>query len=84
MMIGRMGMVLGLALLLAGRAAAQRVEVTVGPGLADGPVTGRMFVIFTRDERQEPRLQAGSYTGSAPFFGTDVSDLAPGSPAVLD
>lgn len=65
-------------------AAAQRVEVTVGPGMADGPVTGRAFVIFTRDNSREPRLQAGSYAGGVPFFGVDVSDLAPGTPAVID
>jgi hypothetical protein len=84
MTMRRVWLSIPIALLLVGRAAAQRVEITVAPGLADGPVTGRMFVVFTRDESREPRLQAGSYTGSAPFFGVDVSELAAGTPAVLD
>jgi hypothetical protein len=73
-----------LAPLLVAPLRAQRVELTVGPGQADGPVTGRMFVIFTKDERTEPRLQAGGYNGSVPFFGLDVSELPTGSTTVLD
>jgi hypothetical protein len=77
-----LGLVAGAA--LAAPLASQRVELTVGPGLADGPVTGRMFVIFTRNEATEPRLQAGGYNGSVPFFGVDVNELPTGSPAVID
>jgi S-formylglutathione hydrolase FrmB len=65
-------------------AGAQRVELRIGPGVTDGPTTGRAFVIFTRDESREPRLQAGSYAGSAPVFGLDVSGLRPDEPAVID
>lgn len=72
------------AALVAGRVAAQRVELTVAPGVAAGPVTGRAFVVFTRDNSREPRFQAGSYAGGVPFFGVDVSELAPGTPAVVD
>src|SRR5262245_26392808 len=79
-----LGLLFGLGLVLAEPLPAQRVELTIGPGLADGPVTGRMFVIFSRDDRTEPRLQAGGYNGSVPFFGLDVSELAAGSTTVLD
>jgi hypothetical protein len=64
--------------------AAQRVEVAVGPGVAVGATTGRAFVIFTRDNSQEPRLQAGSYAGGVPFFGVDVNEIAAGQAAVID
>src|SRR5690242_11716183 len=47
------------------------------------PITGRVFVIITRDSTPEPRLQAGSYTESAPFFGADVHALAPGQAAII-
>src|SRR5690348_5344595 len=51
--------------------------------LHTAPITGRVFVIITRDSTPEPRLQAGSYTESAPFFGVDVNALAPGQTAVV-
>jgi len=58
-------------------AAAQQVTVSIAPGLLDGPVTGRAFVIFSRDDAREPRFQAGAYNNSVPFFGVDVEALAP-------
>jgi hypothetical protein len=64
--------------------SAQRVDLTIPPALASGPITGRAFVIFTRDSTREPRLQAGSYAGGVPFFGVDVHDLAAGQPATID
>lgn len=78
-MIGRtLGFVLATA--MAGTAAfAQQVDVAIGPGLTDGPVTGRAFVIFTRDGNTEPRLQAGSYNGGVPFFGVDVTAIGAGA-----
>jgi len=63
---------------------AQRVKVTLGSALAQGPVTGRVFVFFTQSAKGEPRLQAGSYTASVPFFGADVEDLHPGSSTSID
>ncbi len=62
---------------------AQQVNLTIGPGLADGPITGRAFVIFTRDGSTEPRLQAGSYNGGVPFFGVDVSEWTGVRPATI-
>src|ERR1019366_1387756 len=53
--------------------AGQRVQIKLDPSIASGPLTGRVFVFFSRNETREPRLQGGSYGGSAPFFGLDVS-----------
>jgi hypothetical protein len=63
-------------------ASAQRVEVRYGSALA-GPYTGRVFVVFARNADREPRLLAGSYNGTAPLFGADVSGWRPGQPALI-
>jgi hypothetical protein len=62
---------------LAPSARAQRVEVRYDASL-QGPRTGRLFVIFARNAGREPRLQAGSYGGTAPMFGADVSEWRAG------
>ncbi len=62
---------------------ALRFEVSYPAAANAGPVTGRVFVIVTRDvEKSEPRLQIGR-TG-VPFFGQDVEQLPPGQPAIVD
>jgi hypothetical protein len=73
-----------LALLVAAAEAAPRVEITLSSAVRTEPVTGRFFFFLTRDGGREPRIQAGSYTGSVPFFGVDVENLAPGRAAVVD
>jgi hypothetical protein len=61
-----------------------RVSLRVDPALQRSPVTGRMFVIVTRDSTPEPRLQAGGLTGSVPFYGVDVSQLPAGQSVMID
>jgi hypothetical protein len=63
--------------------AAARFEVVVPRALRAEPLTGRVFVFVSRDSAPEPRLQSGNMV-SAPFFGTDVSELAPGTAAIVD
>jgi hypothetical protein len=65
-------------------AATTTFEVSYPPSLDAGPITGRVFVIVARSGQREPRLQAGSYGGSVPFWGIDVSALRPAQPAVVD
>ena len=65
-------------------ATAQRVEVSFPSGLHSTPITGRVILIFARDSVREPRFRAGGYGGTAPFFGLDVSALAPGATATID
>lgn len=63
------------------------VELTAEAGQAiaalglEVPVTGRIFVVLTRDSTSEPREQV-DVTG-VPFYGLDVRDLAPGMPVLL-
>src|SRR5262245_51638973 len=66
------------------RAVDTRFEISYPAALDQGPITGRVFVILTRSNRFEPRLQAGSYTGSVPFFGADVTAMRPGESASID
>jgi hypothetical protein len=65
-------------------ARAQRARIVLDKSAAPAPVTGRLFLFLARTDDREPRFQAGSYGGSVPFFGVDVSALAPGQAATID
>src|SRR5215467_8730056 len=65
-----------------GSTAGLRFEISFPPGAHAGPITGRAYVMISRKDDPEPRLQIGR-TG-APFFGRDVESLAPGQPARID
>jgi hypothetical protein len=80
----RLAAVGGLLVALASAVPAQRVEIALDPSVASTALTGRVFIFFSRDTSREPRLQAGSYGGSVPFFGVDVERWRPGTPAVID
>src|SRR5690349_15428823 len=69
-----------------GKASASdlRFEISYPADVASGPITGRVFVTISKNNRVEPRLQAGSYGGSVPFYGVDVDGLKPAVPAVID
>jgi Putative esterase len=57
-----------------------KFELSFPASIHAGPITGRMFVIITRSEKSEPRLQLFD----VPFFGTDVRKLMPGVSVVVD
>jgi hypothetical protein len=59
-----------------------RFEISFPSSVHKEAITGRVYVIITRDSRREPRLQM--YTNGAPFFGMDIEGLAPGEAAVID
>lgn len=65
-------------------ASGPRFELSFPASAHAGPITGRVFVYISRHRAPEPRLQAGSWWGTAPFFGKDVSALRPGGEAVID
>ena len=48
------------------------------------PITGRAFVIITRSDSPEPRLQAGGWFQQTPIYGVDINQLPPGETAVVD
>ena len=59
----------------------QRVEVTVS---ADHPLTGHLIVVFSKDDKAEPRMELEETYESAQGFGVDVDQLAPKQPIVVD
>lgn len=63
---------------------AQRVEIRLDPSATKEAASGRVFLFFAKDSAREPRLLGGSYGGSVPFFGVDVSALRPGTSATVD
>jgi hypothetical protein len=68
-------------------AAAQRAprfEISFPAAAHSQPITGRVFVFITTDSTPEPRFQSGGPTLTAPFFGKDVSELAPGATVTID
>ncbi len=76
-----------LSLLTATSTAAQeppatRFRITFSENVHADPITGRVFVMISRTNEREPRLQIGR-TG-VPFFGRDVEALRPGRSGVID
>jgi hypothetical protein len=63
-------------------AADTRFKITL-PATARQALTGRLFVIVSRTDNPEPRLQVGSWRAHAELLGHDA-DLGPGQSATLD
>jgi hypothetical protein len=59
-----------------------RFRISYPAAAHGGPVTGRAYVIISRTNEKEPRLQVGR-TG-VPFFGKDFEGLAPGEWVEID
>ena len=57
-----------------------KFEISFPESVRRSPVTGRLFVIVTRDAKIEPRLQLFD----VPLFAMDVSELPPDACAVID
>jgi hypothetical protein len=57
-----------------------RFELAFPVAVHEGAITGRLFVILTANNKTEPRLQLFD----VPIFGTDVSQLEPGTKVVVD
>ncbi len=65
-----------------GQRAGFHFEVSFPAAAHAEPITGRVFVMISRDSDREPRLQTGR-TG-VPLFGRDVEQLKPGQAAIID
>jgi Putative esterase len=66
------------------QAARGKFEVSFPVAAHAGAITGRVFVVVSTKDKSEPRLEAGSWGDSGPFFGVDVNALAPEQSAVID
>ena len=65
--------------------ASARFEITAAPGLLQGPVEGRMFVVLGKTAAPEPRTTIGR-TGldANPVFAIDVTGFDGQRPATID
>ena len=75
-----------LALPLTVRSAAPagpRFTVRVAPGLATVPLDGRLLLLVSKDDSQEPRFQIEDGPKSQQAFGIDVDGWAPGTAATF-
>lgn len=61
-----------------------RFEITVPSSAHAAPITGRVFLILSRQESSDLLTQVGNWEQETPFFGVDVSSLAPGAAAAID
>ena len=70
----------------AGIASAQtsglHFEISFPASAHSDPITGRVFLILSHDNSEEPRLQITRI--SPQLFGRDIDRLAPGQSAVID
>jgi hypothetical protein len=64
-------------------AADTRFKITLPAGYQQA-VTGRVFIIITKTDNPEPRLQVGSWRSRAQLLGRDVQGLAPGEATTMD
>jgi hypothetical protein len=72
-------------LLLVGLSTADaqlQFRITFSPAASDKPLTGRMFLVLSRTDSIEPRLQVGRY--GTQFFGVDFDNLKPSKEVVVD
>jgi hypothetical protein len=59
-----------------------RFQITYPASAHAGPLTGRAYVILSRTNEKEPRLQVDRM--GVPFFGKDFEAVAPGEPITID
>jgi len=62
--------------------ASLRFSVSYPASVDQGPLTGRMMLVVSRDDSREPRLQVGRH--GPQFFGVDFEGLLPGEAVVFD
>jgi len=67
------------------RAAAFKIEISFPESASSSPLDGHILLGISTDPSSEPRFQLREEEArSAQFFGLDINDWKPGSPAVID
>ena len=67
-----------------GTAQAATFSVTLAPGQAREPLTGRLLLLLSVDPSKEPRFLIQEGTASQQVFGIDASDWKGSGPLVFD
>ncbi len=60
-----------------------KFEISITAKAHPESITGRVYVMVTRNKDREPRFQTRR-SASAPFYGKDVESLKPGEVAIID
>src|SRR5690349_10612301 len=66
------------------QSSAPRFAITLPTSAHATPITGRAFLIISRDSSPEPRFEIHPFDRALPIFGRDVNALAPGKSAIID
>jgi hypothetical protein len=64
--------------------ASDKFEISFLASVHTGAITGRVLVVISKQEKPEPRIQAGGFGETALLFGVDVNALAPDQTATID
>lgn len=90
-LLGRLSIFFLLSLVVISRALAQapaakpRIEISFPESLSAKPLDGHILLGISADKSTEPRFQLREEeASSAQFFGLDVEDWKPGTPAIID
>src|SRR5689334_22861297 len=66
------------------QSSAPRFAITLPTSAHATPITGRAFLIISRDSSPEPRFEIHPFDRGLPIFGRDVNALAPGKSVIID
>lgn len=76
--------VLAIALTGCRGASGPHFEISFPASAHGQPITGRVFVMISTEDNPKPIQQTGMIRFRTPVFATDVDQLRPGQPAVID
>ncbi|MGB6060104.1 MAG: alpha/beta hydrolase-fold protein, partial [Candidatus Aquilonibacter sp.] len=71
-------------MLLAATLGGVRAQISFPASVQATPVTGRVFVILTKSDKPDPRIQMLEPASSPPFFAADVNAVGPGQSMTLN
>jgi hypothetical protein len=87
---GALAVGVGFGLVLAAQARAPetaasiRFDVSVPATAAPGPIDGRLLVMVSNDDREEPRFQISDDPSTQVVAGVDVNGMQAGQPVAVD
>lgn len=64
--------------------ASDKFGISFPASVHTGAITGHVLVVISKQEKPEPRIQAGGFGETALLFGVDVNALAPDQTATID
>jgi hypothetical protein len=65
-------------------AGGLRFEISIAPSLSGGPLDGRLYLLVSTNDNEEPRFQISDQPETQQFFGMNVDGWRPGSPVAVD